>query len=107
MKNGNVAMFNAIFTALPAEALNYFSKYIDFDNLEKKRRVFRKVVGIKIGNSVSNSIETEENQNDGEKMNEGSDQDEADLGFKRKRTKIKAEGKNKKLIKLEMKRHHV
>jgi hypothetical protein len=58
MKNGNSTMFNAIFTALPAEALSYLNKYIDFDHLEKKRRIFKRVVGIKMNSSVPNTIET-------------------------------------------------
>jgi hypothetical protein len=58
MKVGNAATFNAIMSALPVEAFNYFDKYIDFENLEKKRRVIRKVIGIKVGNNVTNPIET-------------------------------------------------
>ena len=76
MKVGNATTFNTIMSALPAQAFNYFNKYIDFEHLEKKRRVIRKVVGIKISNTVTNPIETQEIHNDSEKMNEGSDQDE-------------------------------
>jgi len=38
--------------------LSYLNKYIDFDHLEKKRRIFKRVVGIKMNSSVPNTIET-------------------------------------------------
>lgn len=40
-------------------------------------------------------------------MNEDSDEDSHELGYKRVRAKIKAQNKNKKLVKLDVKRKYV
>ena len=49
MHTGDSTILAQIFKVLSREALETLKKYIDLDNLGKKKRVFRKVIGIKEG----------------------------------------------------------
>jgi hypothetical protein len=51
MNSGNSDMVNHIVKSLTPESFVILKKYVDLDNLGKKKRVIRKVVGIKEGPS--------------------------------------------------------
>ena len=56
MKKSNENMFKSIVQVLPHSIISNYNQYVDFENLDKKKRVIRKVIGIKIG---GDPIETE------------------------------------------------
>ena len=56
LKSNNFELYNNLLNNMPHEDYQNYTKLINFENLEKKNRIFRKVVGIKSGNS-QNEIE--------------------------------------------------
>lgn len=48
MKHSNIELYNTILASLPSEDLDCFKTYVNFEQLEKKKRVFVKVVGVKM-----------------------------------------------------------
>lgn len=49
MNSGNAEMVQQILKSLTPEAYATAKKYVDLESLAKKKRVYRKVVGIKEG----------------------------------------------------------
>jgi hypothetical protein len=49
MKTSNPQLFTTLLQTLPPHTIHYLSTFVDFDNVEKKKRVYRKVIGIKQG----------------------------------------------------------
>ena len=56
LKSNNFELYNNLLNNMPHEDYQNYTKLINFENLEKKNRIFRKVVGIKSGN-FQNEIE--------------------------------------------------
>lgn len=87
MKKSNIELFNAILGALPHEDFNSYQHFVNFDQLEKKKRVFVKVIDVK-------RSETPLPNNESTEMKD-SDQEEND-SLKRQRMKAKVEHKMQK-----------
>lgn len=99
LKKNNFELYNNLLQNIPHEDYKNYTKLVNFENLDKKNRIFRKVVGIKLGNSHS-EIEEEINEN----------QDSEDEGesnpLKRQRMVTKIEDKKRKKKKFETTKHH-
>ncbi len=51
MKKSNIDLFNAVMSALEVSDLAKYKKIVNFDQLEKKKRVYVKVIGVKMSNN--------------------------------------------------------
>jgi hypothetical protein len=101
MHSGNSEMVSQLFKSLTPDSLAILTRYVDLDGLGKKRRVFRRVVGIKEGAHPDDHQQQKPNKSS-KYMEDEEDSDE-EVGPKRQRTKIKVEGKKKSTVR---KMHH-
>ena len=98
LKKNNFELYNNLLQNMPHEDYKNYSKLVNFENLEKKNRIFRKVVGIKLGNSHS-EIEEEINENQ-------NSEDEEQNPLKRQRMVTKIDDKKRKKKKYEATKQH-
>jgi pantothenate kinase len=91
MKTNNYQSFRTIVDSLSAEVIALLKSYIDIEPNEIKKRVIRKIIGIKEGATVH--TDNTKNRNIKGSMDEDSDEEEFE-SLKRQRVRVKAEGKD-------------
>jgi hypothetical protein len=91
MKTNNYQSFRTIVDSLSAEVITLLKSYIDLDPIEIKKRVIRKIIGIKEGAILH--TDNKKNRNLKESMDEDSDEEQFE-SLKRQRVRVKAEGKD-------------
>jgi hypothetical protein len=84
MKHSNFELFTSMLQALSHETYQKYTRYVDFEQLEKKR-VIRKVVGVKMGGTTTIDVEIHPRKS---QMND-SDEDEDSSHLKRQRVNEK------------------
>lgn len=69
MKKSNLELFNSVISALEPNDLAKYKKLVNFDKLEKKQRVFVKVIGVKMTKNET-SMDNQQNKPNKSEMND-------------------------------------
>jgi pantothenate kinase len=91
MKTNNYQTFRTIVDSLSAEVVTVLKIYINIEPDEIKKRVIRKIIGIKEGATLD--TDPSKNRNIKGSMDEDSEEEELE-SLKRQRVRVKAEGKD-------------